>query len=78
MRYLYLVLIILFFCTIIVFAVQNRETVTLSFLGWKTTLPLAFQVIIVYFLGMLTGGSVIAFLKKSFEGFKKPKDKPEK
>ncbi|MBN1151507.1 DUF1049 domain-containing protein [candidate division WOR-3 bacterium] len=77
MRYVYIVLITVFICLVVIFAVQNRQTVTLCFLSWKMTLPLALQVLIVYILGMITGGSVFAFLKQTLKGVKKEQKPPE-
>ncbi|MBN1620155.1 LapA family protein [candidate division WOR-3 bacterium] len=78
MRYFYMILIVLFIAFIAIFAFQNRETATLSFLGWKTSMPIAFGVIIVYILGMITGSSVSVFLKKTFKEAGKSKNSGEK
>jgi len=63
MRILYLFLIILLAGVTILFAVQNLQTITVSFLNWSVTLPIALVVIGAYALGMLSGGSVLAFLR---------------
>lgn len=63
MRILYLFLIILLTGVTILFALQNLQTITVSFLNWSVTLPIALVVIGAYGLGMLTGGSVLAFLR---------------
>jgi uncharacterized integral membrane protein len=49
----------------VIFVVQNRELVTMSFLGFGVRAPLAILAVIVYVLGAITGGSVYALLRKS-------------
>lgn len=63
MRILYLFLIILLAGVTILFALQNLQTITVSFLSWSVTLPIALVVIGAYALGMATGGSMLAFLR---------------
>jgi lipopolysaccharide assembly protein A len=65
MRWLYLIVIILFAAATLLFAVQNLEVVTLSFLGVSASVPLALLVALVYLLGMATGGSLFALLRQS-------------
>ena len=71
MRWVHLVVIFLFAAATIVFAVQNFEIVTMSFLGFSARLPLAFLVAVIYVLGMATGGSLWALLRYSFEKAKR-------
>jgi putative membrane protein len=68
MRWVYLAIIILFAAATIVFAVQNFEIVTMSFLGSNARVPLALLVGVAYLLGAATGGSLFALLRRSFEG----------
>jgi len=63
MRILYLALIVLLAGVTILFALQNLKTITVSFLNWSVTLPIALVVMGAYALGMVTGGSVLAFLR---------------
>jgi lipopolysaccharide assembly protein A len=63
MRILYLVLIVLLVGVTALFALQNLQTITVSFFNWSVTLPIAFIIIGVYILGMASGGSVLAFLR---------------
>jgi uncharacterized integral membrane protein len=67
MRWLYLAVIVLFALATLIFAVQNLEAVTVSFLGFENTAPLAVLAILLYVLGALTGGSLLAFLRRSYE-----------
>lgn len=63
MRFIYLVLLILLAVVTALFALQNLQTITVSFFNWSVTLPIAVVIIGVYFLGMVSGGSVLAFLR---------------
>jgi uncharacterized integral membrane protein len=67
MRWLYLTVIIVFVAAIVLFAIQNREMVTMSFLGFSARAPLAVLAVIVYVLGAITGGSLFALLRKSVQ-----------
>jgi len=68
MRWTYLAVIILFAAATIVFALQNLEIVTMSFLGFSASVPLALLVGVVYILGAATGGGLFALLRRSYEG----------
>ncbi|HLH93202.1 MAG TPA: hypothetical protein VKX28_32660 [Xanthobacteraceae bacterium] len=65
MRWVYIIIIVLFVAAIIIFAVQNRAPVTMSFLGLGVRAPLAILAAVVYVLGAVTGGSLFALLRKS-------------
>ena len=71
MRIFYLVLLILLVGVTAIFAVQNLQTITVSFLSWSVTLPIALVVIGVYALGMASGGGVLAFLRWTMRRAKK-------
>jgi putative membrane protein len=68
MRWFYLALVVLFAAATIIFALQNFEIVTMSFLGWNLRVPLALLVGVVYLLGAATGRSLFALLRRSYEG----------
>ena len=68
MRWVYLAVIILFAVATLIFALQNLEIVTMSFLGVNARVPLALLVAIAYLLGAATGGSLFALLRRSYEG----------
>jgi uncharacterized integral membrane protein len=57
---------------IVIFAIQNFQSVTVSFLSARISAPLAILVIVVYLLGMVTGGSVWALIRWAIEGSKRP------
>ena len=68
MRWLYLAIVVLFVAALIIFVVQNTDSVSMSFLWFGVTLPLAALVVIVYVLGALSGGSLYALLRRSVAG----------
>ena len=68
MRWIYLAIIVLFAAAAIIFAVQNLEIITMTFLGIDARVPLALLVAVAYLLGAATGGSLFALLRRSYEG----------
>jgi lipopolysaccharide assembly protein A len=64
-RWLYLVIVVLFVAALIIFVFQNTERVSVSFLTWAIDSPLAVLVFVVYVLGAMTGGSLYALLRRS-------------
>ena len=68
MRWLYLAIVVLFVAALIIFVFQNTDRVSMSFLWFGVTLPLAVLVAIVYVLGALSGGSLYALLRRSVAG----------
>jgi lipopolysaccharide assembly protein A len=67
MRWLYLIVIIVFVAAIVLFAIQNLGLVTMSFLGFSVRAPLAVLAVVVYVLGAITGGSLFALLRRSVQ-----------
>lgn len=70
MRWLHLAVVVIFAAAILIFIAQNLELVTMSFLGFSARTPLAVLIALAYVLGMATGGSLWALLKRSFQGSK--------
>jgi putative membrane protein len=68
MRWINLVVIALFLAATVIFAAQNFQIVTMSFLSFSARAPLALLVVVIYLLGMATGGSLLALLRRSFKG----------
>ena len=68
MRWVHLTVITLFAVATMIFAAQNFEIVTISFLRYDVRVPLALLVAIVYLLGAATGGSLFALLRRSYSG----------
>ena len=67
MRWVYLTAVVVFVAVIVIFGIQNRELVTMSFVGFSVRAPLAILAVIVYVLGAVTGGSLFALLRKSVQ-----------
>ena len=63
MRYLYIALIVICTAIVVLFKIQNLETVTVSLLSASMTLPVSVLVLLIYVLGMLTGGFALALLR---------------
>jgi lipopolysaccharide assembly protein A len=51
----------------LIFALQNLESTTVSFLSFRVRAPLAVLTILVYLLGAATGGSLLALLRRSYQ-----------
>lgn len=60
-------LIVLFTAIVALFTIQNLPMVTISLLFSSMTLPLSVLVILIYVLGMLTGGFVLALLRTGIQ-----------
>jgi lipopolysaccharide assembly protein A len=68
MRWFHLTIICLLALVTLVFALGNMEVVSVDFLWFGVRLPLAFLVVAVYVIGMATGGSVWALIRRSVKG----------
>ena len=68
MRWLHMVVMCVFAAAVIIFAAQNLQIVTISFLGFSAEVRLAILAAGIYLLGALTGGSLLALLRQSIEG----------
>jgi lipopolysaccharide assembly protein A len=65
LRFLLGLILLIFLAAVGVFAVQNTQSITVRFWNWGITAPVAILAIGVYFLGMLSGWNVVAFLRTS-------------
>ncbi len=65
MRYVVAALLLVFLGAVVAFALQNTQAVTVRLLNASATLPLALLAVIFYLAGMLTGGSVVSFVRRS-------------
>lgn len=72
MRWFHTAVIVILAVAFIIFAFQNLQSVTVAFLGFSFTMPLAFLFIIVYLLGMATGGSAWSLVRWAWQGSKPP------
>jgi uncharacterized integral membrane protein len=66
MRYVTGTLAVVLCLAVLVFAIQNRESVGVSFLAWSTSVPKIFLILGTYVLGMLSGWGLVALLKRAF------------
>jgi uncharacterized integral membrane protein len=68
MRHFYLAVIILFVAVAVIVALQNFQVVDVSVLGMSFHTRLAFLIAGIYVLGAITGGGLLALLRRSFKG----------
>jgi lipopolysaccharide assembly protein A len=68
MKYVQAIILLVFLGALGIFAVQNTNAITVRFLNWEITRPLALVSVIVYLLGMMTGWTVVAFVSRSLRG----------
>ena len=68
MRWLHLTVVSILVVATLIFALQNLEIVSIDFLSFGVRTPLAFLVVAVYLIGMATGGSFLALIRRSVEG----------
>jgi uncharacterized integral membrane protein len=65
MRFLQAVLFLVFLLAVGLFAFQNTDTITVHFWNWQATGPVALVIVAVYVLGMLSGWTVVGFVRRS-------------
>jgi uncharacterized integral membrane protein len=68
MRWVHTAIVVLFAAATLIFLVQNREIVSIDFLGFSVRAPLAVVAASFYLLGAITGGSAYALLRRSVQG----------
>jgi putative membrane protein len=68
--YINIAVVALLVIAMLIFAFQNLQVVTVSFFGFRLSAPLALQAVIIYVLGMITGGGAMALVRWAFEGMK--------
>ncbi len=66
-RYLLAAVLLAFLGAVVVFAVQNTAAVTVRFLNWSATVPFALLAVVIYVAGMLSGWSVVSFVRRSID-----------
>jgi putative membrane protein len=72
MQWVHIAVILVLLAVTLIFAVQNFQSVTLSFLDFRISAPLALLVAVIYLLGMVTGGSVWALIRWALGGTRQP------
>jgi lipopolysaccharide assembly protein A len=65
MRYVHIAIIVLLTVLVLAFKVQNLQSVTVEFFAFSVTMPVTLLIVLVYVLGMFTGGSLWSLLKRS-------------
>ena len=68
MRYVYMALIAGLVAIVVLFKFQNLEAVTVSLFAASITLPVSVLVLLIYVLGMLTGGFMLALVRTWVHG----------
>jgi lipopolysaccharide assembly protein A len=68
MRWVNLAVIVIFVGVLLIFAAQNFQTVTVYFLTFKMSAPHAVLIIVIYILGMVTGGGLGTLIRQAFDG----------
>jgi len=71
MRWAYITVAAALVAVTLIFAVQNLQSVTVSFLSFRISALLAFLIAVIYLLGMVTGGGAWALIRWAVEGSKK-------
>jgi uncharacterized integral membrane protein len=66
MRWFYLVLLLVIVAVIVVFVLENRGNTPVWFFNQKIDAPLSLSFVVVYFLGMWSGGTVVGFVKRAY------------
>lgn len=68
MRFVYMALIATFAAIVLLFKFQNLDTVTVTLLGASATMRVSVLVLLIYVLGALTGGSLMALMRTWVHG----------
>lgn len=67
MRLVYCCILLILLTAVLVFALQNNETVTVRYLDRNISCSLALLIAVVYLLGMVSGWTVVGYLKRSLQ-----------
>ena len=67
MKTIFGVVLLVLLGTVGLFAVQNMQTVVVRFATWTLTAPVAGLAVAVYLAGMVSGGAVVGFLRRSLK-----------
>ncbi len=65
MRFIQALILLVLLGAIIIFAMENSRTVPVRFLGWSLDSPLALMSVVIYFLGMISGWTIVGFMGRS-------------
>jgi lipopolysaccharide assembly protein A len=75
MKWILAALLLIFLGAVGIFAVQNDQPITISFLNWSVASSLALVVVASYVLGMLSGWTVVSFLTRALKGVRERRRK---
>jgi uncharacterized membrane protein YciS (DUF1049 family) len=67
MRVFYCLILLVIITAVAIFAVQNNDDVTLHYFDRHVSFSLAILIGVVYFLGMVSGWTVVGFLKRTLQ-----------
>ena len=68
MKFVYIALIVAFTAIVLAFKIQNLDSVTVTLASLSVTMPVSILVLLIYVLGMLTGGFVVNLLRTWVRG----------
>jgi lipopolysaccharide assembly protein A len=75
MRVFCFLILLIVVAAVVVFAVQNNDDVTIHYLDRSISSPMSLLIGVVYVLGMVSGWTVVGFLRRSFRRMtERPKD----
>ena len=60
--------LLVFLGIVLIFALQNTQALDIRFLNWRLTSTLSMILVGSYLLGMLSGWTVVAFVRRSLQG----------
>ena len=73
MRFIQAVVFLVFLGAVGLFAIQNTNVLTVRFGTWDFSGPVALLTIAIYLLGMLSGWTVVAFVRRSLRKVGEPR-----
>ena len=65
MKYVTGTLAVILFLIVVIFSIQNRESVDVWLLMWSISTPKVFLILGAYLLGMLSGWGAVEMLKRA-------------
>jgi putative membrane protein len=68
MRWFHMTVVAVLAVALLIFALQNLQSVTVASLGFSISAPLAILFIVIYLLGMATGGSIWSLARWAWQG----------
>jgi len=72
MRFFQLSLLLAFLAAVAAFALQNNAPIAVRFLAWEISAPVSLLIVGIYVLGMISGGAVFGFIRRSLRQVPEP------